>query len=357
MMNTATPKYTDYDALLGAALANAIAEGDYVNFRLIFAPASPFRLDSPEDATTPKYQYLFPENENSPRYQAAVRLVQSPPIKRYVKEQLQRSGPPRLPWQLLLALADNALCLGKFTLASQAYELLRIRRRMQDLFLEEADERLRADNLSGAVKGYLIGLGLQFDYGAFPEPLPAVPDYQERAPGLHTVYTGVTEDALGMQEDVSLCKSILGYLMPFPEFKERVQKFLPDQLIPFTAALIRGMDPNWDTFATDFRKTMHVASRYTPLFTQINSYSLEALEVLAEELVQDKELEELRHLSETLTGLSGGLYEWWRYISALAYAHPAAPFFVVRQRISAHKEIIVPCCRQDSTLSHLLGLR
>ena len=47
----------------------------------------------------------------------------------------------------------------------------------------------------------VIALGLQYDYAAFPEPLPAVPDYQERAPALHSVYPASTEQTLSLQED------------------------------------------------------------------------------------------------------------------------------------------------------------
>ena len=160
-----------------------------------------------------------------------------PEIRAYVREQLQRKGPPRLPWQLVLALGDNALRLGKYTAAAQAYELLRIRRRIQEMALDKADERLRQGDIAAAVRGYYIALGLQYDYGAFPEPLPAVPDYHERAPAMHANYPVTTEQTLAWQQDEALCRMALRYLLPYAEFTGRFEESKRG------ACLYRGINP------------------------------------------------------------------------------------------------------------------
>ncbi len=346
----------DYDALLDESLAYAVAEGDIVNFKLLFVPASPFREDSPEDASTPKYDYLFPDNEAEPRFQAALRLVKTPETAAFVREQLGRKGPPRLPWQLVLALGDNAARLGKYTSAAQAYELLRIRRRLQDMTLDKADARLTQGDIAAAVRGYRIALGLQYDYGAFPEPLPAVPDYHERAPGLHTVYPVTTEQVLAMREDNALCGIALQFLLPFGEFSGRFEQVAPETLLSFTAALIRALDQDWQEFVITFKKVLELTTAHEALFSKLNAFSAEALEVLSEELVNTELLSELRRISGLLAGVHGESHEWWYYIKAMAYHHPGAALFVSRQRLSAKEEIVIPRVRQDSRLAQELGL-
>ena len=346
----------DYDALLDECLAHAVAEGDIVNFRLLFMPASPFREDSPEDASTPKYDYLFRNHPMRPGTGKRLAAVSRPEIGRFVREQLARKGPPRLPWQLLLALGDNAARLGKYTAASQAYELLRVRRRFQDLTLDKADAQLRQGNIQTAVKGYGIALGLQYDYGAFPEPLPAVPDYQERAPALHQAYPATPEQTLALQDDEVLCRAALGYLLPFKEFSGRFQQFEPETLVPFTAALIRALDEDWDAFAAAFKDAERRASAHQSLFNKLNSYTADVLEVLAEEVLEEGLLPELRAIPGLLTNAPGENREWWHYVKVMAFRHPGAPVFVARQRLSANEEIIVPRYRQDSELAKALGL-
>lgn len=346
----------DYDALLDESLAWAVAAGDIVNFRLLFLPASPFREESPEDASSPKYDYLFTDTEKSPEYREALALVHTPEIRAYVREQLQRKGPPRLPWRLVMALGDNALRLGKYTAAAQAYELLRIRRRIQELALDKADERLKQGDLDAAVRGYSIALGLQYDYGAFPEPLPAVPDYHERAPAMHATYPVTLEQAPAWQEDSALCKAAVHYLLPYTEFSGHFETVEPDTLRAFTAALIRSLDQDWEAFAAAFRAAMKYAAAHEELFNKLNSYSADALDILSEELVAPALLEELRQIPALLAGAPGKNHEWWHYIKVMAYQHPGAALFVSRQRLSAKEEIIIPRVRKDSLLVRELGL-
>jgi hypothetical protein len=350
------PADPEYDALLDQSLAFAIEQGDIVNFRLLFMPSSPFRPDSPEDASDSKYNYLFPDSDSGQRYPEALAWVHKPDIAAFVRAQLDRKGPPKLPWQLVKVLGDNAVRLGKYTAAAQAYELLRIRRRMQDIILDQADEHLREHDIAAAVNGYRIALGLQYDYGAFPEPLPAVPDYQERAPALHMTYPATQEQTLSLQSDEVLCKTALTYLLPFSEFASRFQQIPPEVILPFTVALVRILDVDWEAFATAFRQSLAITAQYEDLFVRINAYSTEILEVLEEKLIDDSNLEELRKIPEILAGSSGEHWEWWQYLKHLAYHHPGAALFVSRQRLSAKEEIVVPRVRLDSELARSLGL-
>ncbi len=346
----------EYNALLDESLAHAVAEGDIVNFRLLFSPASPFRDESPEDASTPKYDYLFTNSEDAPAYRESLALVRRPETAAFIQEQLQRKGPPQLPWQLVLVLGDNALRLGKYTAAAQAYELLRIRRRIQDMVLDKADERLTQDDIAAAVRGYCIALGLQYDYGAFPEPLPAVPDYHERAPVMHATYPATAEQTPALQPDDALCKTALRYLLPYTEFARHLETMPAETILPFTAVLIQSLDQDWQRFAAAFREAMECASAHEALFKKLNTYTADALEVLAEELVAPELLEELKQIPALLTGVSSETREWWDYIKILAYHHPGACLFVSRQRLSAKEEILIPRVRPDSILARKLNL-
>jgi len=356
MSNPPETPAQDYEALLDECLAYAVAEGDIVNFRLLFMPASPFRKDSPEDASTPKYDYLFPETTDTPRYREALSLIQQEDISRFIREQLDRKGPPKLPWQAVLALGDNAARLGKYTAAAQAYELLRVRRRIQDIVLDKADERLNRGEIAAAVRGYTIALGLQYDYAAFPEPLPAVPDYQERAPALHSVYPASTEQTLSLQEDAVLCKAALNYLLPYAEFSGRLEQAAPETRIQFTAALIRGLDHDWAAFAEVFRKAAQLTANYQPVFDKLNAFRPDIIEVLAEPPLDPAILPELRTIPQMLSRASAANHEWWHYIKTMAYHHPGAALFVSRQRLSATEEIVVPRIRPDSALAKALEL-
>jgi len=346
-----------YDqSVVDACLACAVAEGDIVNFRFLFMPASPLRPDSPEDVHTPKYAYLFPVDESSRQYGEALRLVQRMDMARYVQKQLEKKGPPQLPWELVIALADNAVRLGKYTSAAQAYELLRIRRRMQEVILEKSDEYLRRGNVRGAVQGYLVAAGLDYDYAAFPEPLPAVPNYQERALALHGVYPDTQEKMVCMQPDEALAKTAINYLLFNPEFSNRQTDMPEENKIAFVVALIREMDKNWDVFAERHRQAAAIVNRYQPHFERMKKYSTEALELLYEEPLDAVQQDELRGIPALLTGVAVENWDWWQYMKTLCYHHPGAALFVARQRITAKEEVVIPRFRPDSALARGLNL-
>src|SRR5690606_12280615 len=118
---------------------------------------------------------------------------------RHVQTELEANRPAQLPSDLLLMLADNAVRQGKYTSAAQAYELLRIRSRMQDEFYAAADRALDENDVARAVRGYRAATGLAYDYAAFPEPLPEVPDYQTRALLLHGEYPTRPDDCVALK--------------------------------------------------------------------------------------------------------------------------------------------------------------
>ncbi|HNZ49469.1 MAG TPA: hypothetical protein PLQ42_10590 [Candidatus Hydrogenedentes bacterium] len=348
-----TEKNIDY-ALLDRCLAAAIACGDIVNLRFLFLPASPFRRDSSEDISMSKYAYLLAEEE-SDALEAALRLVQQAEISRQVREQLEKKGPPQLPWELLQALADNALRLGKYTAASQAYELLRTRRRMQEIFLDQADAALDRGAYAEGARGYKIAAGLQYDYAAFPEALPAVLNYQEKAVTLHGKYPVVLEGET-LSDDRALCRSSLLFLLQGADFIQRLENRDDESLIQFTAEMIRCLDPAWDRFVPAFQEACRLISPFAELFSRINSYTQEALEVLLEEIFSDEEKETLRGISQFFApGIAEGS-AWQLVMRTLAYYHPGAVSFVRRQRLSASEEILIPALPDTSRLAQQLGL-
>ena len=343
-------------AVIDSCLASAVANGDIVNFRFLFMPASPLRQSSPEDVDSPKYRYLFPEDESCPRYQDALHLVKRSDLSGYVREQLDKKGPPQLPWELVMALADNAVHLGKYTAASQAYELLRIRRRMQEMILDKADALLQQGNVAAGVQGYEIAAGLDYDYAAFPEPLPAVPNFQERALRLHGVYQVDPKKAIAMQEDAAVVSTGLNYLLANPELSQRLQQLPENTKIEFVALLVRCMDCAWDAFAERYRQAAQIVARHQPLIDKVNTYSPDALGLLFEQLIDSEQMAELKEVPALLMGDSGKDLEWWQCIKTLSYHHPAAALFISRQRLSSREEVVIPLCNPKSMLAQKLNL-
>ncbi len=341
---------------IDACFANVIAEGDIVNFRFLFMPASPLRSDSPEDIMSPKYAYLFPEDEENPRYQEALRLVQHSSVSRYIQSQLEKKGPPQLPWELVMALADNAVLLGKYTAASQAYELLRIRRRMQEVLLDKADALLQRGRMDAGVQGYLIAAGLDYDYAAFPEPLPAVPNFQERALRLHGTYQNTSGNTFTAQDIESQVSMALNYLLANPDLAQRLRELPCESKINFLALLVRRMDDAWDGFTERYKQALQVVRRYQPLLDKINSYSPDALDVLYEPILNERQRMELQEIPSMLMGISVKDWEWWQCVKTLCYHHPAAALFISRQRLSAKEGVIIPVCNTDSPLVRALNL-
>ncbi len=352
---TMQEKQIDY-ALLDKCLAHAIAEGDYVNLRFLFLPASPFRADSPEDIAAPKYAYLLPEDEAEPRYRAALDKVRHPETARYLRAQLAKSGPPQLPWELILQLADNAVLLGKYTAASQAYELLRIRRRMQDAFREQGDAALKAGRVSDAVQGFVIASGLDYDYAAFPEPLPTVPNYQERALALHGQYPASPGAALALQPDAALIKTALNYLLLDSEGLRGFDAHEAEHLPELAAGLVRCFDTDWNGFADCFARAHEITSTHAALLDTINSYAPDALGVLFESVLDEEQIAALKEAQSLLLNRDNSDLEWWQCLQSLCYRHPGAALFVRRQRLSAADEILIPLCRDDSHFARCLGL-
>jgi hypothetical protein len=337
------------------ALAKAVYDGDIVNFRTLFAPFSPLRTDSTERLETDKYAYLLPDDESreSHDFREDAKLVRESAIWRHVEQELAANRPARLPWELVLRLGDNAVRLGKFTSAAQAYELLRIRRRMQDEFFAQAESALDDGNLKRAVRGYIIATGLDYDYAAFPEPLPTVPDFQRQALMLHGVYPERVEDSLPLQEPETFLRIALSYLLLDAGAAARLESRSIKQRLVFLAELVRQRDPNWRDFVHRYRDACGLMRDFEKRIEHAKKES-GSTSSLAEE-IEAMLGEDPRAIPACLLGrtIEGG--EWWQYLKELAYRHPASILFLSRQ-IVGETEIIVPRSRSDSPVPRELGL-
>ena len=254
------------------------------------------------------------------------------------------------------ALADNAVLLGKYTAASQAYELLRIRRRMQEMLLDKADNLLRENKIEAGVQGYVFANGLDYDYAAFPEPLPAVPNFQERALRLHGVYQHGSKNLLALQEDGVILTAALNYLLANPELSQRVNDLPDENKMKFVVLLVRYMDETWDVFAERYRQAAQIVAHHKALIDKINTYSPEALDLLFEQLLDSEQMAELKEVPSILLGNAEVDGEWWQCIKTLSYHHPAAALFVSRQRLSSKEEVIIPTYNPGSVLARKLNL-
>jgi hypothetical protein len=343
-------KTVDMD-LVANALAKAVADGDIVNFRTLFESYSPAREESTETFSGAKYQYLLPDEEEqqTPAFANALREVRSPLIWQHIEQELKAKRRAQLPWQLVLMLGDNAVRRRKLPSAAQAYELLRIRPRMQALFFRQGDAWLDQGSLKGAVEGYVIGTGLDYDYAAFPEPLPRVLDFQKQALILHGEYPETPEDCIGLQEPEPFVRTALSYLLNSAEAAARLENRPIELRIAFLQELVYVRDPSWSTFVERYHRARETMARFAKRLEQARGAPS-----LAEEI--ERELgEDPGHIPAELLGRAIENGEWWQYLQELAYEHPAAALFVARQAIG-EREIIIPRCRADSPAAQALQL-
>lgn len=341
--------------LVAKALAKAVRTGDIVNFRFLFLPFSPARQDSPERFETEKYAYLLPdaEMERDGRYLELLQRVRRDDLWRHINRELNEQRPAQLPAELLLMLADNAVRLGKYNSAAQAYELLRIRARMQDEFYEAADRALDAGDIPRAVRGYLVATGLAYDYAAFPEPLPKVPDFQTRALALHGDYPTKPEDFIALQPIDAFLRIALGYMLLSPEAAARLDTRPVDMRAAFLQELIHRCDPAWTEFAARFREAYAMSHELATRLAS-NQTGDGTDKGLADELAAAMRDDALR-ITAHLLGRVIPEGEWWQYLKELAYEHPAAALFVCRH-IVGDVEVLMPLYAKDSPIALALEL-
>lgn len=349
------PKTVDRD-LTVRALAKAVATGDFVNFRLLFQSFSPARADSSERFEDSKYAYLLPDEElkSNPEFRDALELVQASSIWNHVQREFDAHRPAQLPAELVVRLADNAVRLGKYTIASQAYELLRIRRRMQEEFFEQADKALNDGNIRRAVHGYLVATGLEYNYAAFPEPLPLVPDFQTKALMLHGEYPQSAEQCVPLQQPEQFLNTALSYLLLEGRASARLDGRPVPVRLSFLAELVTQRDPAWADFVLRYREACELMRAFEERIQHAMAERGGGRVSLARE-IEEMAGDDPRKIPATLLGRAIEDGEWWQYLKELAFGHPASALFVSRQVIG-ETEIIVPRYRGDSPVPGALGL-
>lgn len=345
------PKIVD-ETQVQHAFAKAVADGDIVNFRFLFAPFSPARVDSTESFDDPKYAYLLPddEQERATAFTDALGQVKKMATWAHIKQELDAKRPPQLPSDLLLPLADNAVRLGKWTAAGQAYELLRVRRRMLELLLDEAMDALNRDDVAKAVRGFRMAAGLSYDYAAFPEPLPMVPVYQERALALHGTYPTRPEQSIALAPPEQHVQLALSYLLGDEYVAGRLNDRPLDTQLRFLRELVEQVDPAWDDFGTKFEKACDLTRSIGERLRRRG----ENQPSLAEE-VEEQQAEDPWDIPRALLGRDIPEGAWWEYLKDLAYLHPAAVLFISRQLVG-EEEILMPRLLKDSPVPKALGL-
>lgn len=349
------PKIVNQD-LVARAIAKAVAEGDFVNFRLLFQSFSPARPNSSERFEDSKYAYLLPdaELESKPEFRAALSQVRSDATWQHIQRELDANRPVQLPAELVVAVADNAVRVGKYTIASQAYELLRIRRRMQDEFFAQAEKALDDGSIHRAVHGYLVATGLEYNYAAFPEPLPLVADWQTKALMLHGVYPQSAEDCIPLQQPEQFLRTALTYLLLDPNAASRLETRSIQTRLAFLAELIKQRDPNWREFVHRYREACGLMREFEARIQHAIAERGGARVSLARE-IEEMAGEDPHKIPATLLGRTIENGEWWQYLKEIAYTHPASALFVSRQ-IIGETEIIVPRYRGDSPVPSAVGL-
>jgi hypothetical protein len=335
--------------LVAKALAKAVADGDIVNFNTLFLSWSPARVESPEVLESDKYAFVRPtaDQESTEQFRAALEAVMHPDTWTHIQGELAAKRPAQLPSNLLLMLADNAVREGKYTAAAQAYELLRIRRKMVTEFLDRADVLLAQGDLPRAVTGYRMGIGLEYDYAAFPDPLPAVPRYQVEAMAMHAQTPQRPEDCISLQDDTHFADMALHYLLDNDEAASRITAQPLETRQSFLKEFIRQLDPGWDAFTTHYKEACSKVQAYGDRLQEQSG-------TLSEE-IEEQQGPDPREIMAALLGRDLDSGEWWQYLRELAYEHPAGVLFITRRKVGEH-EILMPLLRAGATMPDSLGI-
>ncbi len=348
----AVEKSVDMD-LVAQALATAICDGDLVNFQALFAAYSPARQTSMEELEADKYTYLLPDDaqRSKAEFAAALDAVREETTWSHVQTELEANRPAQLHSGLLMMLADNAVREGKYSVAAQAYELLRIRHKMMDEFLRQADAALEAGDVSRGVRGYLVAVGLSYDYAAFPEPLPAVANYQAKALMLHGVYPTRPEDCIALQEAETHVSTALHFLLPDEAISARLREYPLDVRLKFLNTLVLHLDSEWDAFTVRYAE----ACELTRSFGERLKRTAEPHSETLEEEIEEQQGPDPREIMVVLLGREIENGEWWQYLKELGYEHPAGVLFIARQ-VVGDTEILLPRMLADSPVPRALGL-
>lgn len=336
------------------ALAKAIADGDIVTFRAIFQPWSPARGSETERFGTPKYAYFAPspEEQDAAAFREALEAVQAARAWDHILGELEAERPPQFPSDLLVRLADRAVALGKFGNAAQTYELLRIRGRMQALFVDEAEKALASQDFAAAARGFRIAASLEYDYAAFPEPLPKVADWQKSALILHGDYPDTPEKSVPLRETPHLLRTAFAYLLDSTELAARIEPIEQEAQVALLDQLVRNIDPAWDAFAGHFHEAGAHMAALADRFEKAGAAEGESnIEYEVAEQTGPDPIE----IPALLLGRRLPEDAWWQYLKELAYTHPPAALFVARQLVPGG-EILVPRCRAESPVARALGL-
>jgi len=352
--NTIQPKPADPE-LLARCVAKAVADGDIVNLHQIFAPLSPARAETLESLDDPKYWFLRPagDEEQDAAFQEALALTREPAIWSHVETELAAKRPPRLPWELVKMLGDRALTLGKPSSAAQAYELLRVREPMKEEFFRLAEQALESEDITKAAKACLIGLGLGYDYAAFPEPGPALANFAKRALVLHAEYPRNPQEVLAFRPPEEFISTGLTYLFDDADLEERLHGQSQERRTALFCELVRLRDPGWDEFVARYIEASKVLQRINERLQALAEETGEMEGVLQDML--DELGEDPRAVPEALLGRALPAGEWWQYLKEIVVQHPPAAMFVGRMMIG-DTEVIVPRMRKDSPILARLGL-
>lgn len=341
------------------ALAKAVADGDLVVLKQLFGPASPLRAWTTENIYSPKYAYMLPDEdeENSPLFRDALDVVHNPAVAKHARQQLATDGPAQLHAALVLALADSGVRVGKYSSAAQAYELLRIRPRIREEFFRQGDAALDADDVATAAYAYIVATGLAYNYAAFPEPLPMVPDYQSRALILHADYPSAPENCVALQAPDQFIKTALTYLLLDAEAAARFDGRPLSLRAALAVEIVRRHDAQWAAFVDRYHEACALVSEFGRRLQRQANREEGATAALEEEIAAQDQASGAREIPARLLGRVMPEGAWWQYLKELAYEHPAAALFVVRQAVGNDVEIIMPRFREDCPLLQPLGLQ
>ncbi|MGC8846486.1 MAG: hypothetical protein ACP5QY_11625, partial [Candidatus Hydrogenedens sp.] len=206
-----------------------------------------------------------------------------------------------------------------------------------------------------AVRAYRIASALEYDYSAFPEPLPAVPRYHDQALILHAEYKNKWSECIGNMPMESFLRVGFNYLFLLPEHAGKITTKPIEIQIPFLIELVRQIDTKWEEFIQNIKEVIPLMEElYQEIKIRIGRIADGHL--WEDEWDEGLNTEKYLEIPERLLGRTLNQKDWWAYLRELCYEHPPSALFIARQMIGKEQEIIIPRYDSDNPIIQQLGL-
>ena len=315
--NTPSAAVQNVAELKRLVIANAVATGYTFAFHDLFSRLAEVSDKGDDAGVGPEILghigYLLPSDEAaaSPEFAAAMELV----------EQLE----PRddaVPAALLEQTARQAVALGKFAYAEDAYKLLGIKKEMVGLYAQSGEQLLREDKPKHAAMAFFVAASIEDPIG---------PHYQYLGFELHTECPAEPEKCVTALPIELLVDAAIRVLLTNEPLAERlIASARPEQKGYILATLAACRDLDLPGLVENLRAASAELSR-----------------------IDDGKPDDYSRIGPMLLGRQTASEQAWQYLREFCFEHPLGSLCVC-VKIIKNTPVLVPVIRDGKPLIDLL---